>query len=146
MSRFDTSGLDNLITQMYQMGEQAGDVADDMLMSSAEIVKKCWKRAALQAGHKITGGLIDSIGYPRKPKGIKGIKTIDIYPQGNSPTAKEKGGKPARYAAIAFRIHYGTSKHPGSRFIDNADAMSAKPVEENMKKKWNNFLAKKGMI
>ena len=146
MARFDTSGLDDVFAQMQNLGEAAGEVADEMLISSAEIVKQAWKRAAQIHGHKRTGGMIESIGYPKKPKAIKGLRSIDIYPIGNTPGRKEKDGSPLRYAATAFRLHYGTSKHPGSHWIDTADRLSEKPVEENMQKMWEDHLKKKGLI
>lgn len=154
MARFRTDGLDDLIADMTAMGESTGELAEDICLGCAEEVKKAWKKSAQMHGLKDTGDMINSIGYPRQPKSINGIKTIDIYPQG-------KDRKGARNAEKAFILHYGTSgaknraarkgkkyKGPGipaSHWVDDADDMAAKPVEEKANQIYDAWLAKHGM-
>ncbi len=131
MARFDTSGLDDLFAEMEREAELVGETADEMLMAGAEIVKEEWRKSAQRHGHKDTGDLIESIGYPRAPKTAKDIRSIDIYPQG-------KDRKGVRNAEKAFILNYGTSRKAGSRWVEDADAHSAEPVERVFKMIWEN--------
>lgn len=133
MARFDTSGLDDLFLEMEREAELVGEIADEMLLAGAEIVKQEWKKSAERHGHRDTGALIESIGYPIKPKTAKDIRKIDIYPQG-------KDAKGTRNAEKAFILNYGTPRKgkPGSHWVDDADAASAEPVEKAFKEIWEN--------
>ena len=136
MARFKTEGIDELIDTLIRIGEGAGELADEMLMAGAEEVKISWQYAAAYHGHKDTGDMIDAIGYARKPRTISGIRQIDIYPQG-------KDRKGVRNAEKAFILHYGTSKKPGSHWVDTADDLSGPRVEAAMKKTHDNYLERK---
>ena len=74
-----------------------------------------------------------SIGYPRKPTAASDSLAIDIYPQG-----KNTGG--VRNAEVAFVLHYGTSKMPGSRWVDDADSKSGPRVTAAMTRIWDTYL------
>ena len=126
MARFSTEGLDGIIDDLKAIGELSGEMADEMLLAGAEEVKQAWRRAAKMHSHFDTGDMFNSINYSRKPKLVSDIKMIDIYPQGTDR-------KKVRNAEKAFILHYGTSKRPGSRWIDTADDLSAEPVEKAMR-------------
>lgn len=115
MARFSCDGLDDLMQRMQRMGVALdGTVADEMLMAGAEQVKAAWQNSAEKHGHRNTGALIESITYPRQPKTVGDVRSIDIYPQG-------RDSKGVRNAEKAFIMHYGTSKMPGSHWVDDAD-------------------------
>ncbi len=133
MARFNTSGLDELMADMKRMGEMTGETAEKMLMAGAEEVKKAWKASAEKHGHRDTGDMINSIGYPKKVKTVSEIKSVDIYPQG-------KDRKGVRNAEKAFILHYGTSRIPGSGWVDDADQLSAEPVQKAMTEIWDEHL------
>lgn len=133
MARFDTSGMDDVLAEMKRLGELEGDVADEMLLAGAEEVKKAWKASAEKHKHRDTGDMIKSIGFPRKPKSAQDVRTLDIYPQG-----KDKKG--IRNAEKAFVLHYGTSKIPGSHWVDDADKASSEPVTKAMTEVWEKHL------
>ena len=133
MARFDTSGLDDVLADMKRLGELEGETADKMLMAGAEQVKKAWKSSAEKHRHRDTGDMIESIGYPRKPKTVYGVRAIDIYPQG-------KDRKGVRNAEKAFILHYGTKKKPGSHWVDDADEMAAPLVTQAMTEIWDEHL------
>jgi hypothetical protein len=135
MARFKTEGIDEIIEELIRMGEDTGPVADKMLMDAAAEVKECWRESALKHKHKDTGDLIESIGYPRQPKTVSGVRTIDIYPQG-------KDRKGVRNAEKAFVLHYGTSKRPGSRWVDYADDLAGPRVQAAMENVFNEFIEK----
>lgn len=135
MARFHTEGIDEIIHELTMMGEATGDVADQMLMEAAAEVRECWRESAEKHKHRDTGDMIDSIGYPRKPRTVAGVRRIDIYPQG-------KDRKGVRNAAKAFVLHYGTSKMPGSRWVDYADELSGPRVEAAMTRIFDEFIEK----
>lgn len=135
MARFETDGLNDIMLEMERMGEQIGPTADAMLMAAAEEVKQAWKQAIREAGLVDTGDMVDSIGYAKKPKTVKDIRVIDIYPQG-------KDRKGIRNAEKAFVLHYGAEdRHIDSTFfVDRADELSAPRVQAVFEKTWNDFL------
>jgi hypothetical protein len=130
MARFEASGLNDIIRDMEQHGELTGPTADKMLMAGAEQVKIAWKRSAVMHKHKDSGDMINSIGYPKKPIKIYGIKAVDIYPQGKDRKGVENAKK-------AFMIHY---KRPGSYWVDDADEMAGPLVEQAMTEIWDEHL------
>lgn len=133
MARFETKGFDDLLAEMKRLGELSGDVADRMLLAGAEQVKEAWKVSAERHRHRDSGDMINSIGFPRKPKDAGGIRSLDIYPQG-------KDHKGVRNAEKAFVLHYGTSRNPGSHWVDDADAASGEPVMAAMTAIWDKHL------
>lgn len=137
MARFETTGLDELIADMHRLGAESDQIADDILMAMAAEVAIAWDRAAREAGHILSGDMVHSIGYPRKPKVINDVKTIDIYPQG-------KDSKGVRNAEKAFILHYGTSKIKGSRFVDRADQLSGPAVQTVAEQLWDKYLESRG--
>lgn len=151
MARFKTSGLDATIRQMKELGEMSGKVADRMLTAGAEEVKKAWKKAADIHGLRLTDQMRDSIGYPRKPKDVNGVRTMDIYPQGVSTYTVTKKGKrierkkAIRNAEIAFINHYGTSRKPATHWVDTADELAEQPATDAMKAIWDEELRKRGL-
>lgn len=137
MAKFDTSGIDDIVKQMAELGELAGDVADEMLIAGAKEVTEGWKEAAEQYGLKDTGDMIKSIG-PTRVKTVGGLRAIEVYPQG-------KDRKGVRNAEKAFLLHYGTSSIPAKRWVDKADQISAEPAEKAMREVWDKELRRRGM-
>ena len=130
MARFDTSGLDATLAEMSRQQALASPTADKMLMAGAEEVRKSWQRAGSEHGHVRTGDMLKSVGYARAPKTTGDVRTIDIYPKG-----KDRRG--VRNAEKAFVLHYGTSKIPGSRWVDDADRYSEETAVPAMIQVWN---------
>ncbi len=133
MARFDTSGIDDIIDEIIRLGDTGEAVGDEMLMAGAEEVKQAWRESAEKHKHRDTGDMIDSIGYPRRPKNVGGVREIDIYPQG-------RDRKGVREAEKGFILHYGTSSIPGSHWVDDADEASGPKVQAAMEKIYDNFL------
>ena len=133
MARFNMSGLDPIIDEMREMGEESGAVAQEMILAMAEAVKQAWKRSAEEHGHRDTGEMINAIGYPRGPQTIGDALTIDIYPQG-------KDHKGVRNAEKAFVLHYGTSKLKASYWVDTADAYSEQTAIPAAEQIWDKFI------
>ena len=158
MARFDTSGFDDIIELVTAMGEEGEAVGKRMLVAGAEEVRKAWKAAAEKHGLRDTGAMIASIGYANEPSDVGGIRFIDIYPRG-----KDKKG--VRNAEKAFILHYGTSSAaslkkrsktsfrafmsgkkykgagiPATHWVDDADKLSAEPVQTAFETIWDEFL------
>ena len=133
MARFDVSGLDETIEEMTRLGQMTGRTADAMLRAGAEEVRKAWRQSAEEHRHRDTGDMIASIGFPRTPKDVGSIRSIDIYPQG-------KDKRNIRNAEKAFILHYGTTKIRGSRWVDDADKISEQTVVPAMIRVWEQFL------
>jgi hypothetical protein len=127
------SGLDDTIRQMRRMGEQSGDVAKAMILAGAEGVKKAWRQAAEEHELRDTGDMIDSIGFPREPKQVGDVLTIDIYPQGT-----DRHG--VRNAEKAFILHYGKHGYAPTYWVDDADAASAPKVQARLEAMWADYL------
>lgn len=138
MARFRTEGLDDLIDTMEEMELTTSELAREMLFAGADEIKIAWKKSAEMHKHRDTGDMIESIGYPRKVAQIADIKSVDIYPQG-------KDRKGTRNAEKAFILHYGTSKLPGSHWVDTADDIAGPMVEERLYKIFDDWLQKHGM-
>ena len=134
MARFDTSGLDDLINDMRRMEQDSGPAAEGLVMAAAEIIRQAWERSAQEHGLIRTGGLIKSIGYPKKPTDFGSALGIDVYPQG-----KNKRG--TRYAEIAFILHYGTSRIKPTYWVDDADKYCEETVPVALQKLWDEYLA-----
>lgn len=133
MARFDTSGIDDLIKEIDRLGDAGKEVGDEMLLAGAEEVKLSWQISAGMHGHKDTGDMVGSIGFPLKPKDVGGIRYIDIYPQG-------KDRKGVRNAEKAFILHYGSSSIPSSHWVDDADEEAGPRVQDAMEKVYDKFL------
>jgi len=133
MARFEMEGFDELLADMKRQGELVGEVADRMLMAGAEEVKKAWRQSAERVPHRVSGDLINSIDYARKPKTAGDIRTIDIYPQG-------KDRKGVRNAEKAFILNYGTKTRTASHCVDDADRASGEPVMQAMTEIWEKHL------
>jgi hypothetical protein len=133
MARFDMSGLEETIRDMQRMGQQSGNAAKAVLQAGAEKVKAAWRAATEAHGLVDTGDMLESIGFARNPKQIGDMLSIDIYPQG-------RDRKGVRNAEKAFILHYGTSRHPATRFIDDADAMSEAEAIPAMEEIWDQYI------
>lgn len=136
MARFDTSGIDDLIDEVIRLGDAGQEVGDKMLMAAAEELKDVWRHSAKKHDLEDTGDMINSIGYGKKPKNVKGVRSVDIFPQG-------KDRKGIRNAEKAFILHYGSSKIKATHWVDDADKASGPKVQEAMEKVFDEFLSRK---
>jgi len=152
MARFETTGLDEIIESMGKMGQTTGALAEKMLFAGAEQIKLAWKQSANEHKLRLTDQMFNSIGYANKPNKASDILSIDIYPQGLSTYTKDTKGKifirkkAIRNAEIAFVNHYGTSKRPGTHWVDTADDIAGPLVEEELQKIYDEWLEKNGYL
>ena len=135
MALFDTSGLDDLISEMQRLGQDVGPVADEMLDAAAGIIRDHWKETASEHGHIDTGAMINSIDFP--VKGNARVMYRDIYPQG-------KDAKGVSNAEKAFILHYGKHNMPGSYWVDDAETKAGPEAIEACQAIWDRFLQSGG--
>lgn len=135
MARFDTTGLDDLISQMQKMGEAVGPVADEMLDTAAGIIRDQWKSTAKAHGYEDTGAMIRSVDFT--VKGSAQALYRDVYPQG-------KDSKGVSNAEKAFILHYGKKNMPGSYWVDEAETKAGPDAIEACQEIWDRFLASQG--
>ena len=135
MAKMRIEGMDEVIEDMIRVGQQTGPVADKMLLAGAEEVKKAWKRSIEKHGLINYSDMLKSVGYPRKPKTVNDVKTIDVYPQG-----KDRDG--VRNAEKAFVLHYGRSNMDPTYFVDEANREGEEAAEKVMTEIWNDFIEK----
>lgn len=137
MARFDTSGIQEIISAMQKMGQDVGPVAEEMCMAAVEEIRNAWRQSAEEHGLRDTGALIDSISFGPWPVRAGGILYNDVYPRGTD-------SKGTRNAEKAFILHYGKSTFPGTYWIDDADEKSAAPVQARIEEIWDRFLSEGG--
>ena len=133
MARFDTSGLDDLISEMTRMGQDVGPVAEEMVDAAVDVIRDAWKESARKHGHEDTGAMIESIGLGPGPKRAGDIIYRDVYPQG-------KDAKGVRNAEKAFILNYGKHNMPASYWVDEADEKSADAVQRVCQEIWDRVL------
>lgn len=81
--------------------------------------------------------MIESIGFPKKPKLVGDVRMIDIYPQG-------KDRKGVRNAEKAFILHYGTSKIAATHWVTDADRICDTTVVPAMQREFDKILEERG--
>ena len=137
MARLDMSGMDEVLKQMKDMQMLTGKVADEMLMAGAEVMKEAWKDTITRFELINNDDMRKSVGYPRQPKSINDVRTIDVYPQG-----KDRNG--VRNAEKAFVLHYGRSTMDPTEFVDVAEQQGKAEADAVMEKIWDNFIENGG--
>ncbi len=136
MARFDTSGLDDLIRDMENMGQLSGEVAKVMVEAAAQEIKAAWKEAAEDHGLRDTGAMIESIDAPGPVMDFGTALGKDIY-----PTGKDRKG--VRNAEKAFILHYGRNgwqRIAATYWVDDADAISEARVPPRLDALWQEFM------
>lgn len=134
MAQFDTSGIKELIDQMQRMGLGISDVAMEMCDAAAEEIKNGWKRSAEEHGFRVTGAMINSIGYPEGPISAGGMTYVDVYPQG-------KDGRGVRNADKAFILHYGSSRIQASYWTDQGNQYAEQTIPGRLQGIWDKYIA-----
>lgn len=137
MARFDTTGIQDIISAMERMGQDVGPVAEEMVDAAVGEIRDAWRASADAHGHRDTGAMIESIGFGPGPVRAGGILYRDVYPQG-------KDSKGTRNAEKAFILHYGCKRFPGSYWVDEADEKAAEPAQAKIEAIWDRFLASEG--
>lgn len=135
MARMRVEGMDAVIEDMIRMGQQVGPVADKMLMAGAEVAKEAWKHSIQKHDLIDKHDMIKSVGFPRQPKTVNDVRSIDVYPQG-------KDRKGIRNAEKAFVLHYGRNNMDPTYFVDEAERESNEAAEKVMTDIWNDFIEK----
>lgn len=137
MARFDTSGLNEMLGQMYRMGLEVSPVADEIVNAAVEEIRDAWRASAERHGHIDTGAMIESISIGEGPVHAHDIVYRDVYPRGTD-------AKGVRNATKAFVLNYGKHNMPASYWVDEADEKCAEPVQKKCQAIWDRFLKSEG--
>lgn len=133
MAKLDTPGLDELIREMQRMGEDSGEIAEAMVNAAVGVIRDEWRASAERHDLKVSGALIDSIGFPAPVQNIAGIVYRDVYPQG-------KDGRGTRNAEKAFILNFGTSRIPAKYWVDEAEQAAKPKIQQRLEQIWGEFL------
>ncbi len=136
MAKLMFSGLDDIAGELSRMGEDADKVADKMLRAGAGEMAKRWRKSIDEAGLVKTGAMKNSVAPAKGAMGNAGMKYIEIYPRGTDKGGGHKG-KGVRNAAKAFFNHYGTSRIPATRFVDQAEESGEEMAVRAMQAIWD---------
>ena len=133
MARFDTSGLDDIISQMETMGAQVSEVAEDMVQAACEEIKQAWREEIEARGMVDTGAMRDSVGYKRQPTKLADVVYNEVTPQG-------KDAKGVYNAEKAFILHYGKHNMQATYWVDAADKKADSRVEQKLTEIFEKFI------
>lgn len=133
MARFDTSGIDSIISQMESMGAQVSEVAEDMVQAACEEIKQAWREKIEARGLVDTGAMRDSVGYKRQPTKLPDVVYNEVTPQG-------KDAKGVRNAEKAFILHYGKHNMQATYWADAAEKKADSRVEQKLTEIFEKFI------
>ncbi|MBR3794749.1 MAG: hypothetical protein IKK34_01795 [Clostridia bacterium] len=133
MAHLEFDGLERVVEEMVHMGEMTGKVADAMLMVGAAWVAQELDRAAEREGHRDSGDMIASIGYPESPKMQEGAPTIEVYARGTDRENVKNEDK-------AFVNNYGTIKLDDTHWWEEGEAEADPKAVAGMAAVWDEFI------
>lgn len=137
MPELKYDGIKDVIKEMVELGERTGEGAHRMLRIAAERMKFEWIEMIDRYKFIASGEMREKVGYPRKPKEVADVLSIDVYPQGKDP----KTG--VRNAEKAFILHYGRSNMNATHFVDHIVSGSSDEIEQLMIQAWRDFVMEK---
>jgi HK97 gp10 family phage protein len=137
MASFKVEGLDELIDDIERMGAGLDPVFEEMLDAGADEIVKAWEAAIVKHKHVITGQMLESVKSSKKKVGGAKQRLAEIFPHGKD----ERG---IRNASKAFYCHFGTSKRPGTHFIDTAEEEGHRAAFEKVSQIWDRFITEGG--
>lgn len=133
MARLELDGLDQTIEDMKRMGEMTGQAANAMLMAGAAWIAQGLEKAAKREGHKRSGDMIESIGYPASPKYVLDTPTIEIYARGSDREGVSNMDK-------AFVNNYGTTKLDDTHWWEEGEEEAEPKAVAGMVDVWDEFV------
>lgn len=136
MARFDVTGMTETIRDLHRLGEGVGPTADAMLHAAGEVMVQGWQFQAARHGHIRTGAMYDSIKQT-KPRTLKGVRQIIVYPMGKDSNGKNK---PVRNAEKGFVLNYGWSRKAGTHWAEEAEENAAEPAQDAMESVMDKFI------
>lgn len=136
MARFDVTGMQDTIRELNRLGEGIGPTADAMLHAGGEVMVQGWQYQAAKHGHIRTGAMYDSIKQS-KPRTLKGVRQITVYPMGTDSYNRRK---PVRNAEKGFVLNYGWGRKAGTHWAEEAEETSAEPAVDAMETVMDRFI------
>ena len=137
MATLNVTGMQEAMRELVRLGDGVASVADAMLAAGGQAVTKGWQDSATSHGHIRTGAMLGSI-KPTRPKIVKDVRTIFVYPQGADSTGRKK---PVRNAEKAVVLHYGRRNMTGSKWVKDAEEAAEGPALSAMEAVFDSFIA-----
>lgn len=133
--RVDTSGLDEIIEQMAQMGQLSGEAARAMLRSGANEVQREMIMAIKRGQHVATGDMVEGVGQTNARERGTALQ-VEIYPQG-------RGSSGVKNATKLFILHHGRSgkrEIKATNIVDTVMKKGTPRAERTMANVWERFM------
>lgn len=137
MAKFVASNVQAQLDALRKLGDEAGEIAQAMVLAGAEEMKRAWQTAIVKHGLVDTGAMLESVGHG-KPVINETAVSVEVYPMGSD-------ARRVRNAEKAFVQHYGSSRVTATRFVDTAESMAEKPVSEAMDAALESLMKKAGI-
>lgn len=137
MPELKYDGIKDVIKEMVELGERTGEGARRMLRVAAQQMKYEWVTMIDRYKFVKSGEMREKVGYPRKPKEVEDVLSIDVYPQGKDSKTE------VRNATKAFFLHYGNSNMDATHFVDHIVSGSSDEIEQLMIQAWRAFVMEK---
>ena len=136
MAQLLVTGIEVTIKDLQKMGDQAEEVARQMLHAAGEIVTWEWQKAIKAKGHIDTGDMMMSVKADKSAKKTGDGLAITVYPRGSDETGTNNALK-------AFVLHFGRKNMSGSGFVDIANKNAQEPAWSAMEDVFDRFIAQR---
>lgn len=133
--RIETSGLDEIIEHMKQMGEMSGKAARAMLTAGANEFQREWINAAARHKHVQTGDMRDSVAATNASDKSGALETT-IYPQGTD----RKGVSNALKAYVLNWGRTGRRYFPASKWVEDIEHKATPKAHSVMADVWGEYV------
>lgn len=133
--RIETSGLDEIIEHMKQMGEMSGKAARAMLTAGANEFQREWINAAARHKHVQTGDMKDSVTSTSISSEDGALET-SIYPKGTDR-------KNVSNAVKAYVLHwgrFGKRTIKASKWVEDIEHKATPKAHSVMTDVWGEYV------
>lgn len=143
MARFESFGLDDLISDFGALAELPDEVVEEMLRAEAAVVEKAQKTELRALGLVRTGQLVNSIGISEKVRTKNGSKVLYLYPKGS----RSDEGKERTNTEVGFIYEFGApARHiPAYNWMKHANENCHEEAVEAAAKVYDKFLKQKNL-
>lgn len=144
MAKMSVIGLDEIEGKLRSIEQGLrGEAEDRILRAGAEVLAGGWQESILNHGHRVTGGMYDSVAATDIRHNGNGAE-IAVYPQGTDKKHR------INQAQKAYILHHGraptkrgTKAIKGDNFVTEAERSSNQKVHEAMQRALDDYIAGK---
>ena len=141
MAKLGTTGINETVESLKQMGFYTEEMAERMVEIGATVTADAWKEVIQERRHIVNGDMLQSVEPTSVTRYGNGNPYADVYPQG-----VDRNG--VRNAEKAFMLHYGwkagvasrdhkkskgaKGAYKGDHFVDEAERRADQRIEDAM--------------